>query len=165
MSIKAIQTHYGNYYFRSRLEARWAVFFDSMGWRYFYEHEGYQLQGGWYLPDFFFYDFGFYAEVKPGLLNLEEVNKCKDLSIEMSVNNFPVDILLLEGLPSCNTYRTIKFGEIENKVLLLSEKERFHPMFYTEDNLPQATFLHNTKSSVKKALSYRFEHGEGLKNG
>ncbi len=28
-SIKAIQTKYRGYHFRSRLEARWAVFFDA----------------------------------------------------------------------------------------------------------------------------------------
>ena len=29
--IKAIQTEYNGYLFRSRLEARWAVFFDACG--------------------------------------------------------------------------------------------------------------------------------------
>ncbi len=34
--IKAIETVYKGYRFRSRLEARWAVFFDSLGiiWEY-----------------------------------------------------------------------------------------------------------------------------------
>ena len=29
MEIKPIETHYKGYRFRSRLEARWAVFFDA----------------------------------------------------------------------------------------------------------------------------------------
>ena len=29
--IKAIETSYKGYLFRSRLEARWAVFFDALG--------------------------------------------------------------------------------------------------------------------------------------
>lgn len=29
--IKAIETYYKGYMFRSRLEARWAVFFDASG--------------------------------------------------------------------------------------------------------------------------------------
>ena len=29
--IKAIETEYNGYKFRSRLEARWAVFFDALG--------------------------------------------------------------------------------------------------------------------------------------
>lgn len=51
--IKAIQTEYKGYLFRSRLEARWAVFFDACGAKWEYEPEGYDLGGGLrYLPDF-----------------------------------------------------------------------------------------------------------------
>ena len=51
--IKAIETIYKGYKFRSRLEARWAVFFDSAGIEWEYEKEGYDLgECGWYLPDF-----------------------------------------------------------------------------------------------------------------
>lgn len=51
--IKAIETRYKGYRFRSRLEARWAVFFDALGIKWEYEKEGYDLgDGGWYLPDF-----------------------------------------------------------------------------------------------------------------
>ena len=35
--IKAVQTEYNGYKFRSRLEARWAVFFDTLGIEYEYE--------------------------------------------------------------------------------------------------------------------------------
>ena len=51
--MKAIETHYNGYRFRSRLEARWAVFFDALGVSYEYEPEGFELDDGtWYLPDF-----------------------------------------------------------------------------------------------------------------
>ncbi len=51
--IKAIETHYQGCRFRSRLEARWAVFFDALGIPWEYEKEGYDLgEAGWYLPDF-----------------------------------------------------------------------------------------------------------------
>jgi len=54
MKIKPIETHYKGYRFRSRLEARWAVFFDSMGIEYQYELEGFEFPNGTrYLPDFF----------------------------------------------------------------------------------------------------------------
>lgn len=53
MSIKAIQTQYKGYHFRSRLEARWAVFFDACGYQWEYEPEGFDLGDGvYYLPDF-----------------------------------------------------------------------------------------------------------------
>lgn len=42
----AIQTEYNGYLFRSRLEARWAVFFDAMGIEYEYEPEGIVLSDG-----------------------------------------------------------------------------------------------------------------------
>ena len=51
-SIKPIETYYNGYRFRSRLEARWAVFFDAIGVKYDYEPEGFQTQSGYYLPDF-----------------------------------------------------------------------------------------------------------------
>ena len=51
--LKAIQTEYKGYRFRSRLEARWAVFFDACGVDWEYEPEGYDLGDGInYLPDF-----------------------------------------------------------------------------------------------------------------
>jgi len=51
--IKPIQTYYNGYHFRSRLEARWAVFFDALGVSYEYEPEGFWLPNGqMYLPDF-----------------------------------------------------------------------------------------------------------------
>lgn len=51
--MKPIETVYKGYRFRSRLEARWAVFFDVLGIEWEYEPEGFDLGGGVrYLPDF-----------------------------------------------------------------------------------------------------------------
>ena len=53
MALKAIDTRYAGHLFRSRLEARWAVFFDHLGIRWEYESEGFVLPDGThYLPDF-----------------------------------------------------------------------------------------------------------------
>ena len=41
--IKAIETVYNGYRFRSRLEARWAVFFEAAGIEYEYEPEGFEF--------------------------------------------------------------------------------------------------------------------------
>lgn len=63
--IKPIQTEYKGYLFRSRLEARWAVFLDAMGIEWEYEPEGFTLSNGSnYLPDFYLMDFHCYFEVK-----------------------------------------------------------------------------------------------------
>lgn len=54
MDINPIPTKYNGVTFRSRLEARWAVFFDCMGAPYQYEPQGIILPSGeWYLPDFY----------------------------------------------------------------------------------------------------------------
>ncbi|MDP9316529.1 MAG: hypothetical protein M3R24_37700 [Chloroflexota bacterium] len=50
--MRAIETVYNGYRFRSRVEARWAVFFDGLALPYNYEPEGFDLGGIWYLPDF-----------------------------------------------------------------------------------------------------------------
>lgn len=65
LDIKPIETVYNGYRFRSRLEARWAVFFDAAGIKYEYEPEGFQLEDGtMYLPDFYLPILGIYVEVK-----------------------------------------------------------------------------------------------------
>lgn len=52
-NLKPIETEYKGYRFRSRLEARWAVFFDTCGVKWEYEPEGFDLGDGIkYLPDF-----------------------------------------------------------------------------------------------------------------
>jgi hypothetical protein len=47
--VKAIETRYAGCRFRSRLEARWAVFFDALGVKWEYEREGFDLfpDSGW----------------------------------------------------------------------------------------------------------------------
>lgn len=64
MSIKPIETEYKGYIFRSRLEARFAIFLDYLGIKWLYEHEGFDMDGIWYLPDFYIPDSDLYFEVK-----------------------------------------------------------------------------------------------------
>lgn len=76
--IKAIQTEYNGYLFRSRLEARWAVFFDALHIEYQYEPEGFELGDGLrYLPDFWLPDYDCWLEIKGGQPNRDEVLKAK----------------------------------------------------------------------------------------
>jgi len=63
--IKAIQTRYDNYHFRSRQEARWSVWFNAVNLPYRYEHEGFDLGNGvYYLPDFWLPTLKLWVEVK-----------------------------------------------------------------------------------------------------
>lgn len=91
MQIKALDTELWGYKFRSRLEARWAVFFDRMGIEWQYELQGFMLPSGPYLPDFFLPQWGLWFEVKGKSADEEERQRCK----ELSYSEFPV--LLAEG--------------------------------------------------------------------
>lgn len=93
MDIKPIETEYNGYRFRSRLEARWAVFFDYVGADWQYEPEGYQLSDGtMYLPDFYIKNIGgrgaenMFIEVK-GILTQKDLHK-----IELFSKSFPIII-------------------------------------------------------------------------
>jgi hypothetical protein len=93
--MKAKATIYKGHHFRSRTEARWAVFFDAMKLDYLYEHEDFMLPSGRYLPDFYLPEFegGAFAEVK-GEFNDLEYKKCSELC---RLTRKPV--LLLSGVP------------------------------------------------------------------
>lgn len=77
--IKAIETRYHGYRFRSRLEAKWAVYFDLLYIKYEYEPQGYVLPDGeCYLPDFYLPDYEAYVEIKPESIDSESSKKAKD---------------------------------------------------------------------------------------
>lgn len=101
----AIETSYAGYRFRSRLEARWAVFFDFLGIKWLYEPEGFEKQ--WfvgnvrdrescseeefnspeneiyeterYLPDFFLPETETWVEVKGNMTGDEALKLAKFL--------------------------------------------------------------------------------------
>jgi hypothetical protein len=86
--IKAIETIYKGYRFRSRLEARWAVFFDGLGIQWEYEPEGFEKTLAYeangiekvttyrWLPDFFLPHQSIWCEVKPdGRISINDAEK------------------------------------------------------------------------------------------
>lgn len=66
MAITPIETQYAGHRFRSRLEARWAVFFDHLGIAWEYEPQGYAIGPDErpYLPDFRLRGHDIWVEVK-----------------------------------------------------------------------------------------------------
>ena len=103
--MKSIQTEYKGYLFRSRLEARWAVFFDACGVRWEYEPEGYDLGDGiYYLPDF--------------LLHGVDGRDGGDLYVEVKGNMTPADaekiLRFVEG-----GGREGKYGKYKNATLVV----------------------------------------------
>lgn len=84
MNIKPIETEYNGYRFRSRLEARWAVFFDALGVKYEYEPEGFELSDGTkYLPDFYLPESGWWVEIK-GSMSDSDLHKIMQFRKDMS---------------------------------------------------------------------------------
>ena len=84
-SIQPIKTIYNGIEFRSRLEAKYAVFFDQCKINWSYEFEGYKLPNGlWYLPDFILHDIedigDLFVEVK-GEMSEEDFRKIRSFSL------------------------------------------------------------------------------------
>jgi hypothetical protein len=109
--MKATETHYKGYRFRSRLEARWAVFFDALSVPWEYEPEGFETPEGWYLPDFKItprlagqvaLSEPIYVEIKPGPgSNDADWRKAKSLALwdgRAGYSGGP-NVLLLAGPP------------------------------------------------------------------
>lgn len=81
--IKAIETRYAGCRFRSRLEARWAVFMDHLGVPWEYEPQGYVVNGMPYLPDFHVHPNtgrAFWLEIKGVFPSDDELAKARGLA-------------------------------------------------------------------------------------
>ncbi len=112
MKPTAIQTEYKGYLFRSRLEARWAVFFDACNVRWEYEPQGFVLGNGTcYLPDFLLHDVegraagDLYVEVK-GVMTAADAEKIYAFSMpDDSGDEYRVEIptLIVAGIPEGET--------------------------------------------------------------
>lgn len=180
MKTNAITTEYKGYKFRSRLEARWAVFFDEMKVKYLFESEGFNLAKGKYLPDFHLPDgIRFYheetprknvwVEVKPSL-ELELYEKRKISQFVKQTNN---DVLLLAGDPGLDTdilYLTIdkedklvaqkvKIVELQNGFLGLLDIDYFNNIADdgTKHAISQISETHSLLSAYKGALQHKFD--------
>ena len=85
--MNAIETWYNGTLYKSRLEAKWAVFMTLIGVKFQYEPEGYALSDGvWYLPDFWLPDMECWIEIK-GQIPTEEEQRKMELLVEDSQKN------------------------------------------------------------------------------
>ena len=106
MKLQAIDTWYAHHCFRSRLEARWAVFFDALGIPWEFEPQGFETPAGPYLPDFRLWG-DLFAEVKPRPTYHAEVELYEDL-VERAKGLS--SLALLGGVPKVQWY-PVYFGE------------------------------------------------------
>lgn len=98
--LKPIPTLYRGVHYRSRLEARWGVFFTEMKIAFQYEPKSFRMDNDtYYLPDFFLTRVKRFCEVKPIPLSQYEISLCNQVT-EQSRR----DVLALVGPPDFKEY-------------------------------------------------------------
>ena len=186
MDIRAIDTIYNDRRFRSRLEARWAVFFDEMSLPYLYEPEGFQLGEIRYLPDFSlpngirFADEGkhrqnIWIEIKPNA-QLDDSDRQK---ITQFVKQTGYSLLLIAGEPGEEaslrfiTYdhqkgawnaSDVKWIELANQELGLLNLEDLRQQVGddTRTILNQLSHAQRVLSAFSAAKQARFDHTDSI---
>ena len=168
-AIKAIQTRYKGHHFRSRVEARWAVFFDHQEIEWVYEKEGFGLPSGGFLPDFWLPQVNMWAECKGGDFSDDEIRKCYELS---QMTNHAC--LLLEGPPRNRVYwathrrkRSVKTDRSDGYPCLLDYYMLGRPIWKTDGKFYRSCGFvgiegwngHNNNQALVAANSARFEFG------
>lgn len=177
--IQAIETSYAGCRFRSRLEARWAVFFDRLGIQWQYEAEGYVLPDGTcYLPDFWLPGFnksdgGTFVEVKPGKLTHAEMLKVVMLNegsgnpvlLAVDVPDTRIYHVVWQGMweapeevahPGCFQHKYLKSGRNGDEYRMF-----WYPGFENEDGTIDHDFVDEVViDAVGAARESRFEFGQ-----
>lgn len=165
-TIKPIETSYRGYRFRSRIEARYAVFFDTLGLDWEYELEGYELDGGVrYLPDFYLPSLRSHVEVKPTHDHVD-FDLLKMFSVRVKANIIPC-----YGNPHGKRYWPIHY--LPKRVLETEWYGRDGRVYRGEHVCIDDTFMNVAyiddfewaepnllRAAVKAARSARFEFGE-----
>lgn len=110
-AILGIETVYRGIRFRSRAEARWAAFFDNVGWRWRYEPI--DLEG--YIPDFVV-EFAkpTIIEVKGGALTVDEL---EDHKAKLEMTSWPSEAILLGAQPFWSA------DSVQPRVGLIAERD------------------------------------------
>lgn len=97
---------YKGYHCRSRLEARWLCFLDTIGMQFIYEPEGFKFEDGTcYLPDLYFPVIETWGEIKPAMPDpqSEEGQKIVSLVIESGK-----PLIILDGSPDFRPYHQVR---------------------------------------------------------
>ncbi len=153
--MKAISTFYRGNYHRSRLEARWAVYFTELGIRYEYEKEGYKTQNFNYLPDFYFPKLDFWGEVKHKDFGDEDVARWTEFA-----NEIKKPLVIFEGLPHAKPCRA--FGmHIDSPLLVIPFAHLFMKKigcFYHAGGHEDFKIYSPFDTAIKVAQKTRFEH-------
>lgn len=148
--MKAIETVYKNYKFRSRLEARWAVFFDALGIEWDYESEGYEFSDGTrYLPDFLIKEkdneSNWFVEVKGNLDDEVGIKKARKL-----------DDTPPENVLGCIIVSGLRYAEINSDIY--NEPPEYNGPALFSQRL--GVSISDFNKAITKGKQARFEYGE-----
>lgn len=103
---EAIKIFYNGVNYKSKLEGKWAAYFNYLGVGFGYEVEdGFPTTAGVYCPDFFIYKTGWFIEVKASPDLLTEREKEKIGYFETHLPDWANGIIIVYGNPE-NTYDT-----------------------------------------------------------
>ena len=155
---RAIETNYKGYRFRSRLEARWAVFFDELEIKWVYEPEGYALESGPYLPDFKVLDRNLnpvWIEIKPQSPTVHEMQKVSDLCAMSGLRGF-----ILSGVPGDESsiyFNGLGFPKKEDSDLIKH-------LFAASGRIPLPSFVRHAQRSAKSARFDKIEQRQSVQD-
>jgi len=168
-NLKPIETRYNGYRFRSRLEARWAVFMDALGIEYQYEPEGFDLGDGYYyLPDFYLPETKAWIEVKgdtPTKIDVEKMirfaeTKCDFLrdreKFRLLKGNIPDHLLEWDSSYGVPCYNFVSINESRYPCYdIFVARGILYPAIWIPTQDEDAIW-----KALTKARQARFEHGE-----
>lgn len=134
--MKAIETVYHSTRFRSRTEARHAVFFDMLGIPWEYEKEGFVLENGiTYLPDFWLPSLNCWLEVKGQEPTDEERNKA--ILLSKATGKYVYISWGILAKPEFVAYEDIDFDNLDNSQTLV-DIEAFLCVTYPDGRVEDA---------------------------
>ena len=124
-TMKIIETSYDGQYFRSRIESRWARFFNDLKIRYEYEKEGYEFSDHTrYLPDFWLPDNDCFVEIKGEHPTGKELLKAHHLA-DFTKKNVYVFYGQIPNFEKLDIYDTAKHLDIMT-AYWIARTERFN---------------------------------------
>ena len=185
MTIKPIETLYRGHYFRSKAEARFAVFLDCLGVKWEYEPQGFDLGNG--LKYHIWVEVkGMWKDDKPGELSDFDYAKINRFVFDgsggvinplwVAGNCYTLDPRNRQDFLSCadhgpqnliNTFRTITGADKDlypvcpqYGKLVLAITDCYYPVPYGRiDCGVEYSICHNVINALEEANRYKFDHG------
>jgi hypothetical protein len=149
----AIPTIYNRVRYRSRLEARWAIMFDWLGWKHQYE----PIDGHGYIPDFILPD-----RERPLIVEVKPVNRLEEYwdpvsKMLLGMPDWKGDFLVLGTEP----YLTCEHGRCHSLGLYIYYDYSNPEKFRAAD---RAWIVHNTENHhdyLKPSYTHGSFHTKG----